>query len=140
MSKAWCRMTARLARTERLRLCARGQRLPLTRRAASGSLGSFEVALVLFGCELAREEGEKQLLQLLLLAEITRLTLMNQQHGVCEGIAQLGFLPFAIARWPRLERIPWAVCALSDRRRVRRLSSLWRSMRWLAEAADRTPS
>jgi hypothetical protein len=61
-------------------------------RAASGSLCSFEAALVLFGCEFAREEGEKQLLQLLLLAEITRLTLMNQQHGVCEGIAQLDFL------------------------------------------------
>ena len=61
-----------------------GRRLP--------RLCSFEAALVLFGCELAREEGEKQLLQLLLLAEITRLALMNQQQGVGEGIAQLGSL------------------------------------------------
>ncbi len=54
----------------------------------------FEATLVLFGCDLACEEGQKQLLQLLLLDEITCLTLMNQQHGVCEGVAQLGFLDF----------------------------------------------
>ena len=88
MSKAWCRMTARLACTER-RVCAPGDR---GSPCSAGSLCSFEVALVLFGCELAREEGEKQLLQPLLLAEITRLALMNQQHGVGEGIAQLDFL------------------------------------------------
>ena len=78
------------------------------------SLCSFEVALVLLGCELAREEGEKQLLQLLLLAEITRLALMNQQQGVCEGIAQLGFLFSGSRDGPRLEPHPCKARALGS--------------------------
>src|ERR1043166_2482009 len=70
------------------------------RRGASGaacssvSLCSCEATLVLFRRELAREEGEKQPLQLLLLDEATRLMLLNQQHGVGEGVAQPGFLHF----------------------------------------------
>jgi hypothetical protein len=66
-------------------------------RLLGQELCSFEVALVLFRCELAGEKGQKKLLQLLLLADVKRLVLMNQQHGVCEGIAHR-LLPFRSLR------------------------------------------
>jgi hypothetical protein len=91
--------------------------------------GTVEAALVLFSGELACEEGQEKLLLLLLLGKVVRLSLMDQQHGECKGVAHLSLPPATADGGWRMAPV-W--------RKTRGTYMRWRTLRPAMSASGQT--